>query len=161
MPLITNNQPSEITNPGKSSFHFPSSFVSAKSSSVLRFPLTPIGTMRRDEFYFPAFQALSQLIVNTPPYRKSAALLTLRMAGTFPRNNCLVQGRLISVSFAGAAESKWFPRGIPLPSATTIHFVPFPRLVFPTQSPLFGLVRSSHRQKSRPSLFGRVHQVQR
>ena len=110
MPLITNNQPSEITNPGKSSFHFPSSFVSAKSSAVLRFPLTPIGSMRRDQFYPPAFQALSQLIgirrliVNQPLYS------TLRMAGTFPRNNCLVQGRFDQRDFRRGCRVQVVPQ---------------------------------------------------
>lgn len=42
-----------------------------------------------------------------------------------------------SVTSLGLAESRWFPRGIPSPSTTTIHFVPLPRLVFPTHSPLF------------------------
>jgi hypothetical protein len=32
-----------------------------------------------------------------------------------------------------------FPKGTPLQSTTTIHFVPLPRLVFPTPSPPFSL----------------------
>lgn len=36
------------------------------------------------------------------------------------------------------------PRGIPSPSTTTIHFVPFPFLVFPTSRPLFLLGQNFH-----------------
>ena len=51
----------------------------------------------------------------------------------------LISGVSLSrrVTSAGEAESVWLPRGIPLPSTTTMHFVPFPLLVFPTPAPLF------------------------
>lgn len=42
-----------------------------------------------------------------------------------------------SLTSAGDAESRCTPIGVPWPSTRTIHFVPLPRLVFPTQSPLF------------------------
>jgi len=45
--------------------------------------------------------------------------------------------RLNNFTSAGEADSKSFPRGIPWPSTTTIHFVPLPRLVLPTHAPLF------------------------
>ena len=67
----------------------------------------------------------------------------------------------ISVTSAGVAESKWFPKGIPWPSATTIHFVPFPRLVFPTQSPLFWLGQNFHQQRFLPISTGLVYQALR
>src|SRR5262245_61521364 len=41
------------------------------------------------------------------------------------------------VTSAGEADASRRPTGIPWPSATTIHFVPLPRLVFPTHAPLF------------------------
>src|SRR5439155_1663122 len=37
----------------------------------------------------------------------------------------------------GDAEQRCFPKGRPWPSTTTIHFVPLPRLVFPTPAPIF------------------------
>src|ERR1035441_9762284 len=51
----------------------------------------------------------------------------------------LMRARVDSASFtsAGLALVSWLPKGIPEPSTTTIHFVPFPRLVFPTPEPLF------------------------
>jgi hypothetical protein len=42
-----------------------------------------------------------------------------------------------NVTSCGDADAKRTPTGIPLPSARTIHFVPLPRLVFPTARPLF------------------------
>ena len=56
-----------------------------------------------------------------------------------------------SLISAGEAESVWLPRGRPLPSTSTMHFVPFPRLVFPTPAPLFLPERSLHQQTPLPS----------
>jgi len=42
-----------------------------------------------------------------------------------------------SLTSAGDALASWLPKGTPAPSTTTIHFVPFPRLVLPMPSPLF------------------------
>src|ERR1700681_1702080 len=53
--------------------------------------------------------------------------------------------RLGEFDFRRNAEQRWSLRGTPRPSTTTIHFVPLPRLVFPTPQPLF-----SREQNSRP-----------
>lgn len=37
-----------------------------------------------------------------------------------------------SLTSDGDAESRYAPSGVPAPSTSTIHFVPFPRLVLPT-----------------------------
>jgi len=42
-----------------------------------------------------------------------------------------------SLTSAGEAEAMEIPRGKPLPSTTTMHFEPLPRLVLPTLEPLF------------------------
>ena len=39
---------------------------------------------------------------------------------------------------------------MPWPSTSTIHFVPFPRLVFPTAAPLFSPTRSCHPETFHP-----------
>lgn len=45
----------------------------------------------------------------------------------------------------GVAASRYAPSGVPLPSASTIHFVPFPFRVLPTFGPLFLQEQSSRR----------------
>lgn len=64
-----------------------------------------------------------------------------------PERGTLTASRVCSASFtsAGAAEARTLPKGIPWPSTTTIHFVPLPFLVFPTQAPPFLPVRSCRR----------------
>src|SRR6266581_1844149 len=47
----------------------------------------------------------------------------------------------------GDAEQRCFPKGRPWPSTTTIHFVPLPRLVFPTPAPLFWREQNSRPKK--------------
>src|SRR5438552_2901060 len=46
---------------------------------------------------------------------------------------------------------------MPSPSASTIHFVPLPRLVFPTARPPFWRVRNCRLRNSHPSAAGRFH----
>ena len=50
-----------------------------------------------------------------------------------------------SVTSDGDAEVMETPRGTPLPSATTMHFEPLPRLVFPMSGPPFLPMQTSHR----------------
>src|ERR1700722_6713626 len=54
------------------------------------------------------------------------------------------QRRFRECDFPRGCRVKEFPRGRPRPSTTTIHFVPLPRLVFPTPQPLFSREQNSH-----------------
>src|SRR5512143_3027290 len=63
----------------------------------------------------------------------------------------------ISLTSAGEAEASVPPIGTPWPSTTTIHFVPLPRLVLPTNSPLFSPEQSCRRRRSLPSLNTASH----
>jgi hypothetical protein len=47
----------------------------------------------------------------------------------------------------------WMDRGSPFPSVTIITFVPFPTLVFPTASPLFGGNKGSIQKTKLPVDF--------
>jgi len=51
----------------------------------------------------------------------------------------------MSVTSAGDAGAMRTPRGTPRPSATTMSFVPFPRLVLPISAPLFLQAKTSRR----------------
>jgi hypothetical protein len=91
MPLITNNQPSEVADPGKCSFHFPPAFVPSKWSSILCFMLAPIGSMRRNQFYSSAFQALSQLIRISCFIVNKTFYSSAWFASSFSWDRCFVQ----------------------------------------------------------------------
>ena len=69
------------------------------------------------------------------------------------RGGTIVSSSVASRSFtsAGEADARRMPTGIPWPSATTMHFVPLPRFVLPTHSPLFLRGKSWHRQTLLPS----------
>ena len=64
-----------------------------------------------------------------------------------------------NVTSCGDADAKRTPKGIPLPSARTIHFVPLPRLVFPTAKPLFLPRQNCRLRRSLPSAAGLVDPV--
>jgi hypothetical protein len=55
-----------------------------------------------------------------------------------------------SVTSLGEALSSRTPNGRPSPSTSTIHFVPLPRLVFPTAAPFFAGAKLPSRKASSP-----------
>src|SRR5258708_20301554 len=87
----------------------------------------------------------------------------------FCRGRPLGRGTLTSASVAsasvtspGEALSSRTPSGRPSPSTSTIHFVPLPRLVFPTADPFFSRERSCRPGPSLPTsadLRHRAHPV--
>src|SRR5215467_7137459 len=56
----------------------------------------------------------------------------------------------------GDADARRTPKGIPWPSTRSIHFVPLPRLVFPTAKPPFLQEQNFHPKKSLPTAKGLV-----
>jgi len=70
-----------------------------------------------------------------------------------PQQGTLTCASVVSASetSAGEALASCAPKGMPWPSTSTIHFVPFPRLVFPTASPPFWQPRSCRPGRSRPT----------
>ena len=59
-----------------------------------------------------------------------------------------------SVTSAGEAASKRFPKGRPWPSTTTSPFVPLPRVVLPTQAPRFSPGQSCRQPRFPPHRVG-------
>ena len=60
--FISNHKPSEVAEPGKSTFHFPSSLESPEFSAVLKFLFLPIFTMRSNQIYSTNFEILTKRI---------------------------------------------------------------------------------------------------
>lgn len=58
MTFISDNQPSEILEPGKKPFDFPASFIPPQCSSVLSFWLFPTAPVRRDHLNAMLFQEI-------------------------------------------------------------------------------------------------------
>ena len=58
----------------------------------------------------------------------------------------------MSLTSWGLALSIMLPHGVPLPSVSNMILVPLPRLVLPTQRPLFSRMKTFHRQST---LLGR------
>jgi len=67
--------------------------------------------------------------------------------GTLTRANVLSASRNSEI----CADASCAPIGMPWPSTTTTHFVPFPRRVFPTAEPLFSPAQMSRPGKPLPS----------
>ncbi len=142
--FISDNQASKITEPCKCSFNLPAFPITSKFSTILGFRLFSITSMRRNQVYFQVLKSLSKRIavigfIGNKPFGRF-------LGRPRPARGSLTASSVSSASFtsAGDAEARVLPKGIPWPSTTTIHFVPLPFLVFPTQAPFFLLVQSCH-----------------
>jgi hypothetical protein len=73
-----------------------------------------------------------------------------------PRRGTALGSRLGSnrVTAAGDAESQRFPTGSPWPSTPTIHCVPLPPVVLPTQAPLVSPGQSGRQHRVQPHRVG-------
>src|SRR5579862_2841101 len=60
--VITDDQATEVAQPGKSAFHFPASFVSSERSSILGGGLNAVGPVRANQLNAAAFETLTQRI---------------------------------------------------------------------------------------------------
>src|SRR6516162_7076684 len=139
--VVAHNQASEVSQPGISAFHDPSPLVTSQDSSVLGGRTDAILLVRADQFDSALPQALPQRIAVVGFVGNHAHRLLPRtarvMAASYPDRR---ERRLREFDFRQGCRV--FPRGRPRPSTTTIHFVPLPRLVFPTPQPLFSPERN-------------------
>src|SRR6266849_825645 len=147
--VIANNQVAEVAEPCEGAFDFPAPSVASQRSSVLGHGFASIPAMRRDQFDPALSQPLSQRVTVVTTIGDQAQRFLPRP----PRVRRLTQivASVVSASRAscGDAEQRCFPKGRPWPSTTTIHFVPLPRLVFPTPAPLFWREQNSRPGRTR------------
>ena len=136
----TNNQSSEVLPPGKSRLNLPSTPIRLQFAASLIFLGLVVLTLRTDQFNAAFQQPFAKRITVIPLIRYDADRFSIVGSSSF-----------ISL---GQAESRSAPIRTRWPSTTTIHFVPFLPLVFPTHGPLF-----CHRQRFLPNLAGLVGPV--
>jgi hypothetical protein len=157
--LPAHHQPTKISQPGKCALHLPPAFIAPQLPPVLErrlFPILPMGT---DQVNAPLGQPLPQRVRVTRLVIDQPLRTLARTPSPWTRDRNGLQVGSISCTAAGDAASKRFPRGTPWPSTTTIHFVPLPRLVFPTHAPLFSRGQNCHRRRLPTQPVGRAHRV--
>ena len=131
--VVAHDQTPEVSQPTDGAFHNPTPPISSQCATVLRRPTNAILFVRADQLDSPLPQSLAQRI--------AIVSFVGNTRSGFCRGRparCLrpmwIAASVVSASrtSAGDAEQRSSPRGTPAPSTTTIHFVPLPRLVFPT-----------------------------
>lgn len=134
---ISDHEPSEVAYPCNSALHFPSLSKSAELSAILDFGFFLF-------FRWGTIRSIPRCLNCLRSGSLSYALWATKRSGRFlglpgPFLGTLICSSVCPTSFtsAGDAEARELPKGIPEPSATTIHFVPLPFLVLPTQGPPF------------------------
>ena len=138
--IPSDDQATIIAQPSECPFDLPPFSVTTRRSSVLGGCFASTSAMRTDQFNSPCGQPGPQRItviatVSNQPYGFASGTTRTR-AGHSNRTQRFLDesdfrwGRRVQVVSQSPPEAGWL-------STTTIHFVPLPRLVFPTPSPLF------------------------
>ena len=113
--------------------------------------LTPCGDIRVDA---PPSQARPQRVAIVTAIRNQAVG---PLAGTSrlprPLDGYRVEGLLEGVTSAGDAAPRYTPNRVAVPSTSTLHWVPLPRFVFPTLSPLLPGNETAIRKALLPAQF--------
>ena len=148
--LMTNQQAAKLSQPCVGPLDDPSPFVASEFSSIFITPFLVVLAVRRNQFDASLFQAPTQR-VGIVAAVGNHALRPLPRTALRLRDADFGERGFRSVTSAGEALSSRTPSGTPSPSASTIHFVPLPRLVLPTARPLFLRGRNCRRERSRPS----------
>ena len=150
MIFVTHDETPKVAEPADGALDNPAMAVAAKLATILRGRFNASASMRT--YQVPALlgQTPSQWIAIVGPIG----------------GRVLSAGRGVcwsvlsaSVTSAGDALEAEQAKGIPWPSATTIHFVPFSRLVFPTPAPLFLQGRSCRPETLLPNPPGLAHRA--
>src|SRR5881628_1470698 len=148
--VVANHQVTEVAEPGEGTLDFPAPSVTSQRSSVLGHGFASIPTMRRDQLDPARRQPRSQRVTVVTTISNQAQRLLPRpprvgsAAYADRRERCFREPR-----FVRGCRTKVLLKGRPWPSTTTIHFVPLPRLVFPTPAPLFWREQNSRPGKTR------------
>src|SRR5262249_19041215 len=130
MVLIPNNQTTEVLQPGEQPFHFVTLAVSPQRTSVLCSGLFPVASMGRDHFN----PGRRQLFVQRVTVIRLVSDQSFRelIDEAFEESVCDKGDFMRRSRRSGVRREEDQRRG-----ATAMSFVPLPRLVFPTPSPLF------------------------
>src|SRR5438105_4922130 len=148
--VIAHNQAPVIPQPANGALHEPAAAIAPQGAAILRRRTNAILFVRADQFAAALPQPLAQRVavislVGNHPHRllpRSARMVTPPYADGRER-------RLREPDFRRGGRVKWSPKGRPWPSTTTSHFVPLPRLVFPTPQPLFSPVQNCRPETTR------------
>src|SRR5579883_2989915 len=148
--FMTNKQPAKLSQPSIGPLHDPAALVPPQLAPVFVPPMVVVLAIRDDQFDSATAQSMAQRIgivtaIGNHPLR---FLSRPAWASRNPNFGNLGSPKLTSL---GEALSNRTPSGRPSPSTSTIHFVPLPRLVFPTAEPPFSPGRSCRREKPRPT----------
>jgi hypothetical protein len=140
-PIVADEETAKVAQVSEGALDFPAFAIAPQRASVLKDNSTA-APMRTDQLNPTGRQALTEALGVVSPITNEP--LWAGAGTTCTRTGTCTALKVSSarVTSAGEALKSRLPRGIPWPSATTIHFVPLPRLVLPTQSPLFWPLQS-------------------
>ena len=147
---MTNQQPAELPQPGISSFNDPAALIASQFASILVTPEFVVVAVRHDQFNTTFLEPLTKrirIIGRSAITRWGLCRGRPLQRGTRTWSSVASA----SVTSLGEALSSRTPSGIPLPSTSTIHFVPLPRLVLPIAEPPFSPVQNCRRERLRPT----------
>lgn len=135
--LMTRKDSTKVLQPSEQSLDLPTLPVSAQCPAVLGNGSYTVGLMRGNN----GDSLLCHLGIELVAVVGLVPDQSLRGIGEKPA----LDSTLDKVTSCGEADATCMATGRPWRSATAMIFVPLPRLVFPTQSPLFSPLRKCRR----------------
>ena len=142
--LVAHNKATIVEQPTDRAFDPPTSFVASKWPSVLSCRAFAAASVWTNQFNATLCQPLSQGIT-------VGRFVINQSLGALRHTVRLFKSGSMRLTSAGLALAMSTPSGVPRPSMRSMIFVPLPRFVLPTQSPLFWPGKTCRRPSPRPS----------
>ena len=126
----------KVLQPCVGAFDFPAPPVSAQFAFVLEAAVADVFPVGNNQFCVPFVEPHSERVGIVAAIGYDSIEMRARTSATLTRDFHL-GNRAFGEPTLGRADASCAPIGMPLPSTTTMHFVPFPRRVLPTAEPPF------------------------
>jgi hypothetical protein len=152
-PFLAHHETAEMPEPGEGPLDHPPPPIAAQFTPILMGGPAVMATGRDDGLNPPAGQAGPQGIAVVAPIGNQAVGPLAGPAGLAgPANRDRVEGLFEERDLRrGRRVQGLLPAEVPVPSTSTIHCVPLPRVVLPTLAPLFWRESSCHRHSTHPT----------
>jgi hypothetical protein len=135
--VVADLDAAEILQPGVGGLDFPALSVASQLAFVLEAAVADVLPVGNDQLRTLPFQSPAQWIGVIAPVGYDAPQVGTRASASRPGHAHLLEGALREPAFGNLRGPKLHSDRYALPSTTTMHFVPFPRRVFPTAEPPF------------------------
>src|SRR5436309_5038002 len=141
----------EVLYPGDRALDFPAFAVAPQLAFVFVLPQDAIAAVGGNQVDAATTESQPHRVAVVAPIRDHATWLAARTPATARGTRIVAQAGSATRCSDGLAEVPYTPSGVPCRSTIRTSFIPFPRRVWPTASPLFWPAGTWRPERPRPS----------